>query len=136
MNRRHLWFWRKPVRLRFAENQKECMNSPDRTIERIVQLSVIVSTLFELLHAFRCAGAQIIESPKYDRFGWTDLCARGHQPALLPVITKRALESAARIGQRFWPAINYAEGAGDNAISAAVANIVLHENRADFSPHD
>jgi hypothetical protein len=54
----------------------------------------------------------------------------------LSIVAERALESAACVGHRFWPAINHAEWTGDDTITAAVTNIVLHENGADLSAHN
>ena len=54
----------------------------------------------------------------------------------MPVVTESALECAAGIGQRFWPAIDDPKRAGDNAVSAAVANIVLNKYRTDFRSYD
>jgi hypothetical protein len=34
------------------------------------------------------------------------------------------------------PAIDHAKGTGDNAITAAIADVVLHEDGADFSTDD
>ena len=38
--------------------------------------------------------------------------------------------------KRFGAAIDYSERARHNAIAAAVANIVLHEHRPNFRPHN
>ena len=82
------------------------------------------------------ACAQIVEPAEDDRFGRANFRARRHESALLPVVTKGALECAARIGQRLRAAIDHAERTGNDAITAAVANIVLHEDGADFRAHD
>ncbi len=89
-----------------------------------------------MLHAFHSLRAEIIQSAEHDGFGWTNLCTSRNKSAFLSIVTKCALESAAGIGQRFRPAIDYAEGAGDNAIAAAVANIILHEHRTDFGAYN
>jgi len=49
---------------------------------------------------------------------------------------KTCTECAARVGKWRRPAIDHAERARHHAIAAAVANIILHENGADFCPHD
>ena len=50
----------------------------------------------------------------------------------MAIITKRAFECAASVGQRLWAPVNHAKRARDDAIPAAVANVVLHEHRPDF----
>src|SRR2546423_240486 len=102
----------------------------------VVKLRVVVTAFLQLLHTLCCARAQIIQSAKYDRFGWTNLCAGRNESALLSIITKCALESAACVRQRRRSTIDHAERARHHAIAAAIADIVLHENRADFCPHD
>src|SRR5580704_9552749 len=89
-----------------------------------------------MLDALIRARAEIIQPPKHDRFSRTDFGACRNQSALLAIITKRALERAARIVKRLRPAINYAKRARHNAIAAAVADIVLHQHRADFGSND
>ena len=64
------------------------------------------------------------------------LSRRRGQSAFLPVIAKGALECAASVGQRLRPAIDHTKRARDNAISAAIANVVLHEHRTDFGAHN
>jgi hypothetical protein len=54
----------------------------------------------------------------------------------LPVVAERALESAACVGHRFWPAINHAERTGNDTVTAAVTNIVLHEDGPDLGAHN
>ena len=112
------------------------MNPADARLLRIVKLRVVITVLAKLLHALRRTHAQIIEPPEDDRFGWTDFRTGRHQPAFLAVVTKCALKSSAGAWQRFWPTIDHAKGTGDDAISAAVAHIVLHKDRADLGAHD
>ena len=50
----------------------------------------------------------------------------------MSIVTKCALECAACVGKRLGPAIDYAERARHHAITAAVANIILHKDGADF----
>jgi hypothetical protein len=99
-------------------------------------LRVGVTVFSQLLHTLRRARAQIIEPPEYDRFSRTNLGARRRKAALLAIITKRAFECAAGVGQRLWAPVNHAKRARDNAIPATVANIILHEHRADFGAND
>ena len=112
------------------------MSASHRSFGRIVKLRVGVTLFSELVHTLRRACAQIIEPPEHDRFGRTDFGARGNESAFLSVVTESALECTAGIGQRFWPAIDHPKRAGDNAISAAVANIVLDKYRTDFGSYD
>ena len=81
-------------------------------------------------------GAKIVESAKDDRLGWTNLCASWNESALLSIVTKCALKCAACVWQRQRPAIDHTERARHDAIAAAVANIILHENGANFCAYD
>src|SRR6266496_920973 len=78
----------------------------------------------------------MIESAKHDRFCRTNFCTGRNESALLAVVTERALKCAAGIGKWLWSAIDHAERTRHHAIAAAVANIILHEHRANFSTHD
>src|SRR5262249_21815448 len=80
--------------------------------------------------------AQIIEPPKYDRFSRTNFGARRCEAALLPVVAEGAFECAAGVGQRLRAAVNHAKRTGDDAIPAAIADVVLHKHRADFGAND
>ncbi len=86
--------------------------------------------------ALRSACAQIIESTKHDRFGWTNFCTRGYESALLSIVTKCALKCATCVWQRLRSAIDYTKRARHHAIAAPVANIVLHKDGANLRPHD
>src|SRR3954454_15352437 len=112
------------------------MSAAHRRFGGIINLGVSVTLFAQLVHTLRRACAQIIESTKHDRFGRADFGARGHESAFLPVVAEGAFECAAGVGQWFWPAIDYPEWAGDNAVSAAVANIVLNKYRTDFRSYD
>ena len=112
------------------------MDPADACLLRIVKLGVVVTELLQMLYAFLRLDTQIIKPAEDDRFSWTNFGACGNESALLSIVAKRALESAAGVGERFRPAIDYAERAGDNTIAAAVANIVLHEYGTDFGADD
>ena len=112
------------------------MNAAHACLLRVIKLRVVVSVLFELLHALRCSRAQIIKPAEDNRFGRTNLRARGNEAAFLSIVTKRALKRAASIGQRLRPAIDYAERTRNDAITTAIANVVLHKDRADFCSHN
>jgi len=66
----------------------------------------------------------------------TNLGARRCEAALLSVVAEGAFECAGGVGQRLWAPVNHAKGHETNAIAAAVANIILHEHRADFGAND
>src|SRR5579884_781594 len=136
MDRRRLRFPRQPVSFGLAQNQKESVKAAHRRLNRIVKLRVCVTSLLQLIEAFLCAGAQLVQRAEQDRFGRADLRARGNEAALLAIVTERAFECAAGIGQRFGSAIDYAKRARDDAVSAAVADIVLHKHGADFCAYD
>jgi hypothetical protein len=112
------------------------VNSAHGRFCRIIELRVIITMFLQLLHALLCVCAQIIKPAEHDRFGRTNFCTRRNQAALLPVITECALERAAGIGQRFRSSVDHAKRAGDHAITASIANIVLHKDGTDLSPHD
>src|SRR6266508_4288070 len=97
------------------------------------KLRVAVTSFLQLLHTFRSLSTEIIQSSENNRFGRANFGAGRNEPALLSIVTKGALESAAGVGQWRRSSIDYAERARDDAITAAVANIVLDEDRADFS---
>src|SRR6266511_3293200 len=136
INGRHLRFRRKPIRLWFAENQKECVNSANRGFCRVIKLRICVAGLAQLVNTLLALRAKVIKPAKHDRFSWTNFRTRGHESAFLSVVTKRALESAAGVGQRLWPAIDHAERTRDDAITTAVANIILHKNRSRFGANN
>ena len=54
----------------------------------------------------------------------------------MPIVTKSALERAARARQRLGPAIDHAKGTRDDAITAAVADVILYEDGTDFGAND
>ena len=136
MNRRNLWLRRKSVRFRFAEDQEKRVSAAYACVRWIVNLGVFITVLAQLLDALCCAGAQIIKSTKHNRFGWANFCACGYEPALLAIITKRALECATGVRQWLRSTINYAERTRNDAITAAIANIVLHQHGTDFGAHN
>ena len=122
--------------LRARRESGKSVNAAHRRFGGIVKLRVGVTVFSQLLHTLCSARAQIIEPTEHDRFSRTNFGARRGEATLLAIITKRAFECAAGIGQRLWAPINHAERARDDAIAAAVANVVLHEHCADFSAND
>ena len=125
MNRWNLWLRRKSIGFRFAEKQEKRVNAADRRFSWIIELRVVVTMLSQLLHPLHSANAQIVQTPKNDRFGRANFCARRNEAALLPVVAKRALKRAAGILQRLRSPVDYSEGTRDDAIAATIANIVL-----------
>ena len=136
MNCRDLWLWWKSVCFGFTENEEKRVSAAHRRFGGIVKLRVGITVFSQLVHTLRRARAQIIEPPEHDRFSRTNFRARGCKAALLSVVAEGAFECAAGIGQRLWAPVDHAERARNNAISAAVANVVLHEHRADFGAND
>ena len=136
MNCRNLRLWRKAICFRLAENQEKRVSAAHRRFGGIVKLRVGVTVFSQLVHTLRRARAQIIEPPEHDRFSRTNFGARRCEAALLSVVAEGAFECAAGIGQRLWAPVDHAKRARDDAISAAVANVVLHEHRADFGAND
>ena len=129
MNCWNLRLWRKAVCFGFAENQEKRVNAAHRRFGGIVKLRVGVTVFSQLLHTLRRARAQIIEPPEHDRLSRTNFGTRRCETALLSVVAEGAFECAAGIGQRLWAPVNHAKWARDDAIPAAVANVVLHEHR-------
>lgn len=136
MNGRNLRLRRKTVCLRLAEDQEKCVRAAHRRFSGIVKLRVRITVLSQLLHALRSAGPQVIEPSEYDRFGRTNFRARWNEPALLAIVTKGAFKGAPGVGQRLRASVDHAERAGDDTITAAVANIVLNKHRANFGAHN
>ena len=112
------------------------MNATDGCLLRIVKLRVVVTALLQLPHAFRSTCAEIIQSAKDNRFGGTNLCTGRYESAFLSIVTESALECAACIGKRLGPAIDHTKRAGNDAVAATVAHVILHENRTDLGAHD
>src|SRR5882724_1698292 len=136
MNCGNLWLWRKAVCFGLAENKEERVSAAHRRFGRIVKLRVGVTVFSQLLHTLYRPRAQIIEPPEHDRFSWTNFCTRRRKATLLSIVTKGAFECTAGVRQRLWAPVNHAKGARDNAIPAAVANVVLHQHRSDFGPNN
>src|SRR5207245_10594097 len=111
-----------------AQNQESRVSDAHRRFGGIGKLRVGVTVFSQLMHTLRRARAQIVEPPEHDRFSRTNLGARRRKATLLAIITKRAFERAAGVGQRLWAPINHAKRARDDAIAAAVANVVLYEH--------
>ena len=94
-----------------------------------------LSVLASLVLARRMV-TQFVQATKHDRFSRANLGARRHQPALLSIVTEGAFECAAGVRQRLRSTIDHAERTGYDAVTTTITNVVLHEYRANFSPHD
>ena len=112
------------------------MSAAHRSFDWIIKLRIVVTVFSQLLHPSRGACAQIIKRAKHDRFSRTNFGTRGRKTAFLAVVAEGAFECAAGFGQRLWAPVNHAKRARDDAIPAAVAHVVLHKDRTDFSSHD
>jgi hypothetical protein len=99
-------------------------------------LRVVVTVLAQIFHALSRMCAQIIEPPENNRFSWADFGACGNESAFLSIVAESALECATGVGQRRRPAIDHAERTRDDAIAAAVANIILYKNRSGFGANN
>ena len=112
------------------------MSAAHRCFGWIIELRVGVTVFSQLVHTLRRACAQIIEPPEHDRFSGTNFGARRREAALLSVVAEGAFECAAGIGQRLRSPVNHAKRTRDDAIPATVANVILHEHRADFGANN
>jgi len=112
------------------------VKTADGGVLGIVKLCVAVATLAQMTDTIAGAGAKIVEATEDDRLRRTNFGAGGRESALLPVVTKGALECATGIRQRLRATIDHAEGTGDNAITATIADVVLHEDGTDFGSDD
>src|SRR5438093_13561003 len=128
MDRWDLRLWRKPECLRLTQDEEKRVNAAHRRFERIVKLRVGVTVFPQLLHTLICPSAQIIEPAEDDRFGRANFCACRWEAALLAIITECAFERATRVGQWLRTAIDNTKRTGHDTISAAVANVVLHQH--------
>src|SRR5215831_14447159 len=128
MNCWNLRLWRQSKRFGFAKDQKERVSAAHRGFRRVVKLRIGVTVFPQLLHALRRPCAQIIEPTEDYRFGRANLRACRRKATLLAIITEGALECAASVGQRLRPTIDHTKRARDDAISAAIAHIVLNKH--------
>src|SRR5262249_56796835 len=57
-------------------------------------------------------------------------------PSITRVEPNRALTGPAGVRKRLGPSVDYSERTRDNTVAAAIANVVLHENRAGFGANN
>src|ERR1043166_2637545 len=136
MNCWHLRLWRKAVCLRFTQDEEERVSAAHRSVNGIVKLRVGVTVFSQLVHTLRRTRAQVIKPPEHDRFSRTNFRTCGRKTAFLAIVAEGAFECAAGVGQRLRTPVNHAKWTRDDAISATVANIVLHKHRGDFGAND
>src|SRR5262249_53301247 len=132
IDRGNLGRGRQIVVLRFAENHEESIGSTDAGLLRIVEPRVGVAALLEFCDAQLCALAQLIERAELNRLRGAGGGARGDQANLLAVVTERAFESAAVVGAF----VDHPERARDDAVAAAVANVVLHVDATELGTNN
>ena len=87
------------------------MDTAHRRVRWIVKLRIGVAGIAQLLNTLLTLRAKVIKPAKHDRFSRANFGAGGNESAFLPIVTERALERAARLGQGLGPAIDHAEWA-------------------------
>src|SRR5687768_10574334 len=120
------------VVFRLSPEDEQRMRAADARLARVVNRRILNAACAQVLDPLLRADAQIFDLAELDRLRRTRGRARRLQSDLLPVVTERALERAA-IGRA---AIDDAEGAGDDAVAAAVADVGLDVDAAEFRAHD
>src|ERR1700742_379222 len=95
---------------------------------RTVQIGVDLTTGMQLFHTLFCVFAQLTYLAELDGLGRTTLSACGNEAILLAVITQCALVGATIL----FVAADHSEWAANNAICAAVADVLLHVDIAEL----
>src|SRR5205814_242782 len=120
----------KAVDLGLVEQQEEGAEAADAVVGALsVQPRVGDAGGLQSGHAIAGVRPQIVQGAELNRFCRAGLRARRLRPNLQSVITERALPH---------PAVAFAllddtERAGWNAVTAAVADVLLHDDRTEFS---
>ena len=104
----------------------------DARFRRVVELYVLHSSISELRDPLLCILPKLADLAKFNRLRRTRLCAGRLQSNFLPVITEGALERPAVT----FVTLDNSERASDHAISAAVTNVRLNEDAAEFRAHN
>src|SRR6201996_6325976 len=95
---------------------------------RAIQIGVGFTTGMQLFHTLFCVFAQLTYLAELDGLGRTTLSACGNEAILLAVITQCALVGATIL----FVAADHSERAANNAVCAAVADVLLHVNIAEL----
>src|SRR2546427_8684592 len=116
-----------------VEEQEEGVETSQRPIRvGAVQLRVLVAQLLEGGHALLRLGHELVAEAELDGVGGTGLGARGPEPVVDPVVAERALVRAPRVVVEG----DHAEGAGADAVPAAVAHVLVDVDGAELRAID
>src|SRR3954471_22439367 len=91
-----------------------------------------MTALMELVESLRGALAQLVERPKLDRVRGAGLGTGRLHVVAKAVVTEGALPNAPVI----LTLVEDAERAGDHAVAAAVADVLLHDHRPELGPEE
>ena len=128
MDRRNFRFSRKAVGLRVAEDQEEGMDALHAGLSRVVVLGVGIPGGAELGDPLLGVDVQLVQRAEEDALGRAGLGASRDEATRLAVVAEGTLERAARVFERLLATVDHAEGTGDHAVAAAVADVVLDED--------
>src|SRR5204862_836088 len=116
---------------RLVQQQEESAGAADPVVlVGEIQARLRDTCLDEVAAPLPCAFDQLIERAELDRVGGAGLRARRLHPVLQPVVAERALVHAAVSAELSLS--DEAEGTGGNAVAAAVADVVLDDDGAEF----
>src|SRR6202522_221363 len=130
--RRQLRVGWQSVDLRFVDQQIKRVESSQHLLVGPVKIGPVLAGLMQLLHSCLCFGVKFPDGSKLDRFRRAGFRAGWLQAALQPVVTKGAFLSCVR--DRI--DVNHTEGAGPDAVPAAVAGIRLDDNGIELSANN
>ena len=120
---------RQAVHRRLVEEQEERAGPADAVVGVVaVEPGLGDSGFVELLDSGASRGVQLVERPELDGIRRAGLGARRLQPVPQPVVAQRALVGPAIV----LSAIDHAEGATGHAVTAAVADLLLHDHGPEF----
>src|SRR3990172_8524359 len=130
---RKLWAVRQVIRPRLREKEEERVQPTEEPLGiRAVELRVIEAHRLERLHAARRLPDQLLPEPELDRVGRARLGARGPEPVVDPVVAERALpHRPGLVVEAHDP-----EGAGGDAVTTAVAHVLVDVDRPELGPVD
>src|SRR5713101_9440047 len=124
---------RQGVGRRPVEEQEEGIETPQRPVRiGAVQLRVLVAHLLERGHALLRLGHELVTEAELDGIRGARFGAGGPEPVVDPVIAEGALVGAPRVVvERDHP-----EGAGADAVPAAVAHVLIDVDGAELRAVD